>query len=158
MLEDVFGMKNQQGIVLVASVSILHKGKVLIIKENKPSVQNTWNFPSGRVEYGETIMDAARREAREETGYDVRLTAATGVYNFISSLQQQVVLFHFLGEIIGGSLKLNAAEIADAKWITPVELFNSESLELRDRDVMKQITGNMISNKEHPLTLFHNQV
>ncbi|WP_427052360.1 NUDIX hydrolase [Paenibacillus sp. TC-CSREp1] len=151
-------MKNQQGIVLVSSVSILHKGKVLIIKENKPSVQNKWNFPSGRVEYGETIMDAARREAREETGYDVKLTAATGVYNFISSLQQQVVLFHFLGEIIGGSLKLNAAEIADAKWITPVELFNSESLELRDRDVMKQITGNMISNKEHPLTLFHNQV
>ena len=56
MLEDVFGMKNQQGIVLVSSVSILHKGKVLIIKENKPSVQNKWNFPSGRVEYGETIM------------------------------------------------------------------------------------------------------
>ncbi|MBB6020814.1 ADP-ribose pyrophosphatase YjhB (NUDIX family) [Paenibacillus sp. JGP012] len=148
----------QHGIMLVVSVSILHEGKVLIIKENKASVRNTWNFPSGRVEYGEELMEAARREAREETGYDVKLTAATGVYNFISSLQQQVVLFHFLGEIMGGSLKLDAVEIADAKWITPVELCNSESLELRDRDVMKQITGNIISNKEHPLTLFHNQV
>ncbi|PYE48203.1 NUDIX domain-containing protein [Paenibacillus barcinonensis] len=148
----------QHGIMLVVSVSILHEGKVLIIKENKASVRNTWNFPSGRVEYGEELMEAARREAREETGYDVRLTAATGVYNFISSLQQQVVLFHFLGEIMGGSLKLDTAEIADAKWITPMELFNSESLELRDRVVMKQITSNMISNKEYPLTLFHNQI
>ena len=87
-------MKEQQGIVFVVSVTIVHKDKVLIIKENKTSVRNRWNYPSGRVEYGEDIMDAARREAKEETGYDISLTSTTGVYNFTSSTKQQVVLFH----------------------------------------------------------------
>lgn len=148
----------QQGIIMVVSVSILHKGKVLIIKENKASVRDTWNFPSGRVEYGEDIMDAAHREVREETGYDVRLTATTGIYNFISSLQQQVVLFHFIGEIIGGSLQLDTIEIADARWITPEDLSTSDVLELRDREVMLQITDNIITKREYPLMLFHSML
>lgn len=154
---EVGGME-QQGIVLVVSVSILHKDKLLIIQENKASVRNTWNFPSGRVEYGEDILDAARRETREETGYDVRMTATTGIYNFISSLQQQVVLFHFIGEIIGGSLQLDAVEIADAKWVRPEELSNPDVLDLRDREVMMQITDNVMSKKEYPLTIFQSKL
>ncbi|MDT0125823.1 NUDIX domain-containing protein [Paenibacillus sp. RRE4] len=148
----------QQGVVFVVSVSILHKGKLLIIKENKASVRNTWNYPSGRVEYGEDILDAARRETREETGYDVRLTATTGIYNFISSLQQQVVLFHFIGEIIGGSLQVDAVEIADARWITPEDLSKSNVLELRDREVILQITDNILSKKEYPLMIFQSKL
>ncbi len=42
----------QNGIVLVASVSIIREDQVLIIKENKPSVRNKWNFPGGRIEPG----------------------------------------------------------------------------------------------------------
>ncbi|CAI6083272.1 hypothetical protein PAECIP112173_03858 [Paenibacillus sp. JJ-100] len=151
-------MKEQQGIVFVVSVAIIHRDKVLIIKENKASARNRWNYPSGRVEYGEDIMDAARREAKEETGYDIRLTSTTGVYNFTSSTKQQVVLFHFMGEIIGGSLRLDPTEIADACWILPGELSNSDVLELRDREVMMQITNNVISKKVYPLTLFHSKL
>lgn len=90
----------QNGIVLVVSVSIIREEKVLMVKENKTSVRNKWNFPSGRIEYGEDILDAARREAKEETGYDVKLLGTTGIYNFISSSNHQVILFHFIGEII----------------------------------------------------------
>ena len=43
----------QTGIVLVVSVSIISEDKVLMVKENIPSVKNKWNFPSGRIEYGE---------------------------------------------------------------------------------------------------------
>ncbi|MGO4532055.1 NUDIX hydrolase [Paenibacillus sp. 2TAF8] len=148
----------QHGIVLVVSVSILHKGKLLIIQENKASVRNTWNFPSGRVKYGEDILDAARRETKEETGYDVRLTASTGVYNFRSSAGKQVVLFHFIGDITGGSLQLDAEEILDAKWVRPEELSNSNALNLRDREVMMQITDNVMSKKEYPLMIFHSKL
>lgn len=144
----------QNGIVLVVSVSILHEDKVLMIQENKASVKNSWNFPSGRIEYGEDILEAARREAKEETGYDVKLTATTGVYNFISSTNHQVILFHFIGKIIGGSLQLNATEIIDSKWIVPSDLLVPDLLKLRDQEVIKQITENVISQKEYPLDLF----
>ncbi|MFL0375910.1 NUDIX domain-containing protein [Paenibacillus amylolyticus] len=145
----------QNGIVLVVSVSIIHEDKLLMIKENKTTVKNTWNFPSGRIEYNEDILEAARREAKEETGYDVKLTATTGIYNFISSTNHQVILFHFIGEIIGGSLQLDTTEIIDSKWIAPTDLLIPDLLELRDKGVIKQITENLISQKEYSLALFN---
>jgi 8-oxo-dGTP diphosphatase len=145
----------QNGIVLVVSVSIISEDKVLMVKENKASVKNKWNFPSGRIEYGEDILDAARREAKEETGYDVRLTGTTGIYNFISSSNHQVILFHLLGEIIGGTLQLDANEIIDSKWIAPPDLLVPNLIELRDKEVIKQIAENLMSEeKEHSLALF----
>ncbi|MGD0032309.1 NUDIX domain-containing protein [Paenibacillus illinoisensis] len=148
----------QNGIVLVVSVAIIHEDKLLMIKENKATVRNTWNFPSGRIEYHEDILEAARREAKEETGYDVKLTATTGIYNFMSSTNHQVILFHFIGEIIGGSLQLDKAEIIDSKWIAPADLLIPDFLELRDKEVIKRITQNLISQKEYSLSLFNSSL
>ncbi|WP_336781235.1 NUDIX hydrolase [Paenibacillus illinoisensis] len=148
----------QNGIVLVVSVSIIDEDKLLMIKENKATVRNTWNFPSGRIEYHEDILEAARREAKEETGYDVKLTATTGIYNFMSSTNHQVILFHFIGEIIGGSLQLDKAEIIDSKWIAPADLLIPDFLELRDTEVIQRITQNLISQKEYSLTLFNSSL
>lgn len=144
----------QNGIVLVVSVSIMCEDKVLMVKENKASVGNKWNFPSGRIEYGEDILEAACREAKEETGYDIRLTGTTGVYNFISSSNHQVILFHFIGEITGGIHHLGTAEIIDSKWFSPQDLLIPSLIELRDKEVINQIVENLISEKEYPLALY----
>lgn len=148
----------QSGIILVVSVTIIREEKALMVKENKASVKNKWNFPSGRIENGEDILDAARREVKEETGYDVRLTGTTGVYNFISSSNHQVILFHFMGEIIGGSLLLDTKEIIESKWSSLRDLLIPELIELRDKEVIKQIVENLISEKEFPLTLFNKKL
>ncbi len=45
-------------------------GIVLIRRKNPPE---GWALPGGFVDYGETLEEAAVREAKEETGLDVRL-------------------------------------------------------------------------------------
>ncbi|WHY88958.1 NUDIX domain-containing protein [Neobacillus novalis] len=148
----------QNGIVLVVSVSIIKGDEVLIIKENKPFAINKWNFPSGHIEYKEDILDAACREVKEETGFDVKLTGTTGVYNFISSSNDQVILFHFTGEIIGGSLEIEEDVIIDSKWIKVSELMNFDNKQLRDPNVIRQIIDRIVNQKVHPINIFNDRL
>ncbi|WP_066290829.1 NUDIX hydrolase [Bacillus sp. FJAT-29937] len=149
---------SQDGIVLVASVSIFSDDKVLIIKENKPTAVDKWNFPSGCIEYGENILYSAVREVKEETGLEVKLTGTTGVYNFISSTNNQVILFHFIGEITGGSLNLGEEEITDCKWINVNDFVAFENDDLREPSVMKQIIDNLLKENFYPISVFNEQL
>ena len=56
----------------------LPDGIVLINRKNPPY---GWAIPGGFVDYGETVEQAAVREAKEETGLDVKLTRQFHVYS-----------------------------------------------------------------------------
>jgi 8-oxo-dGTP diphosphatase len=54
------------------------KGIILIERKNPP---DGWALPGGFVDYGETLESAAVREAKEETGLDVKLLRQFHVYS-----------------------------------------------------------------------------
>jgi 8-oxo-dGTP diphosphatase len=56
-----------------------NKKFVLIKRENEP-FKDCWAIPGGFVEYGETVEDAAIREAKEETGIGIKLKRLFNVY------------------------------------------------------------------------------
>lgn len=63
-------VRNEQHEILKAGGVVIDAGKVLLVT----GVQGTiWSFPKGHVELGETIEEAAIREVREETGYQVEI-------------------------------------------------------------------------------------
>ncbi len=59
-------------------VAIMHANRILLIQREDFEV---WGLPSGMIEAGESLAQAAVREAREETGLDVRLTRVIGLYS-----------------------------------------------------------------------------
>ncbi|MDH3393834.1 MAG: NUDIX hydrolase [Desulfobulbaceae bacterium] len=56
----------------------INGGVVLIERKNPP---HGWALPGGFVDYGEALEDAARREAKEETGLDVELLEQMHTYS-----------------------------------------------------------------------------
>ena len=53
---------------------------ILIKRKNEP-FKNHWAIPGGFVDYGETVENAAIREAKEETSIDVKIKKLLGVYS-----------------------------------------------------------------------------
>ncbi|NJD98230.1 NUDIX hydrolase [Thermococcus sp. LS1] len=66
---------------LTVDLVILYREGVVLIKRKHEPFKDHFALPGGFVEYGETVEDAAVREAKEETGLDVRLLRLIGVYS-----------------------------------------------------------------------------
>ena len=70
--------KYQNPVPTVDILIELPEGIVLIERKNPP---HGWALPGGFVDYGETVEQAAVREAKEETGLSVTLTRQFHVYS-----------------------------------------------------------------------------
>jgi 8-oxo-dGTP diphosphatase len=60
-------------------VIIERDGQIVLVRRRHPPLG--WALPGGFVDPGESVAQAARREAKEETGLDVALTELLGVYS-----------------------------------------------------------------------------
>lgn len=80
-----------------------------------------WGLPGGFVEPGETTEVAAAREAKEESGFDVELLGLLGVAD-----RDALILFTHLARVVGGELRLQDAELSEARWLRLDELHEIE--------------------------------
>jgi 8-oxo-dGTP diphosphatase len=89
-----------------------------------------WTMPGGGVELHETVEDAAVRELREETGYDVRLGRLLAVDSWVeharpggSPRPYKSVRVVFEAEVVAGELAFEVDGTTDeARWIPLAEL------------------------------------
>lgn len=128
---------------------------IILNEENQVLLQKRldvrlWGIPSGHIEVGETVSEAAIREVKEETNLDIKIKKLIGVYSDPTSQvfeypNGQVVHFIttcFLAEIIGGELKCNSNESLDIKFFSEDNL-PSDLLKMHPRWLK-----DALSNKE----------
>ncbi len=66
---------------LTVDALILYEKKLVLIRRLNPPFEGRFALPGGFVELGETVEEAAVREAKEETGLDIELIKLQGVYS-----------------------------------------------------------------------------
>ncbi|RAP27069.1 ADP-ribose pyrophosphatase [Brevibacillus laterosporus] len=106
----------------MVSTVIIQEDRVLLIREDSEEQGGLWNIPSGVVQAGEKIMDAAVQETRTKTGLDVDLISLSGIYQFVSATGKQLVRNVFTAKVIGGSVQIDGKEIIEARWFSFPEI------------------------------------
>lgn len=99
-------------------------GKYLLVQEKQKKVYGLWNLPAGHVDKGESLEDAAIRETKEESGYDVKIIKEVGVYH---PTYNRPVFHVYQAVIVGGDLVIQEDEILDAQWFTSEEILQMQS-------------------------------
>jgi 8-oxo-dGTP pyrophosphatase MutT (NUDIX family) len=96
------------------------KDKFLLIKQVPDKPQPfTWLPPSGRIMEGETHEEACAREAKEETGVDVKVIKK--VFSMPAEYHADFVHF-YLADYVGGKVKIDPGEALDWGWFTIEEM------------------------------------
>lgn len=108
--------------VQVAGVIIRNDaGYYLLVQEKQAKAYGLWNMPAGHVDPGETLQQAAIREALEETGYTVELLSDESII-IDSDTEANRLKYSFVARITGGKLTLQPDEILGAGWFSATQV------------------------------------
>lgn len=136
--------------VTVATV-VVRDGRLLQVIE-RIAGREVVNQPAGHLEPGETLHEAAVRETREETGWDVRLSAFIGCYQWTADNGEPYLRFAFAAEPLAHDPARPLDEgILAAEWMTPAELL-ADPARLRS-PLVWQVVADYLAGQRHPLAL-----
>ncbi|XP_031218241.1 8-oxo-dGDP phosphatase NUDT18 [Mastomys coucha] len=135
---------------VVLAVFLNEQDEVLMIQEAKRECRGTWYLPAGRMEPGETIVEAMQREVKEEAGLLCEPVTLLSVEERGASW----IRFVFLARPTGGVLKTSRdadSESLQAGWYPRVSL----PTPLRAHDVLHlvELGAKFCQQAMHPLIL-----
>lgn len=107
-------------------------GTAVVVRDGEGNVlfhrrgdDGTWALPGGALERGERLEESARREVREETGYELGVLRLVGVYSepdidvtYPNGDQAQQFIVAFEADQAGPPADINSDESIEVAWFT----------------------------------------
>jgi 8-oxo-dGTP diphosphatase len=89
--------------------------KLLMVKRGRDPARGLWSIPGGRVERGEYLSDALRREVKEETGLDVEVGRLIGIHEVVGDTHY--VILDFEAIVTSASEPIAGDDVDEARWV-----------------------------------------
>lgn len=107
---------------LCVDLVIREKGRILLGRRTTEPYKGKWELPGGRVHFGESLVHALQRLAREETGLRIRVGHIVGIMEHLREYQngkpRHSVSVAFLAERAGGRMR-------DTEHLVQVQFFGT---------------------------------
>lgn len=110
--------------VLAVSAIVVDDERILLVRRGHGRAAGTWAPPGGRVEFGETLMEAVTRELREETGVEGFCGEVIGLIELLPDEQvddHTVIVAHrvdLLESVEPGA----GSDAVEARWVPLVDV------------------------------------
>ncbi len=127
--------RQEQKIEISCGSIIIENEKVLLIYDNN----SNWGFPKGHMEEGETEVETAKRETKEETNVDVFIDENKRYeIEYVTNKNVNRRVIYFLARKLNGKEIPQHGEVDAIKWFTideALEMLTYENV----KDVLKKI-------------------
>ena len=117
--------------VRAAGGVLIRDGRVALVHRPK---YDDWSLPKGKLNEGETWEDAALREVREETGYNVALHDELSSVEYTDPKGRPKTVRYWRMEPLAGEFEPND-EVDELQWMTPDEAVERLSYD-HDRELV----------------------
>ncbi|WHY95004.1 NUDIX domain-containing protein [Neobacillus cucumis] len=117
--------------VVVVKGVIFHNGKVLIVQRAKTNRigHSKWECAGGKIEFGEDLEAALRREVKEETGLEIKVGKVLYATTFKNSPSTQLIILTYQCASENNEVTLSE-EHTSHKWVSKEEIKGFLKLEI----------------------------
>jgi len=129
------------------SVVVRRGDEIIVVQEAKAESCDRWNLPGGHVEHGESLLDAAKRELREEAMLELPMTHIVGVY-----MRPQAIRIVFAASSTDQQPKAGD-EVLDARFMPIKTIEAMQDQQLVAPAVLRTILRDVCKDIRYPLEL-----
>ena len=116
--------KKEHIVTSVVAVIVDDEGRVLLTRRSIPPFLDLWVMPGGKIDLGEPILDALKREVHEEVRLEIDIEGLIDVFEHLTPGEENChfVILYYRCRPLYCDIVYNEQEVAESVWVPCCEL------------------------------------